>query len=44
MKLAPPAAVIAYAGKAGLVEDAGEVVTPGSGKEFYVGRFRKVGS
>ena len=44
MKLASPATVIAYARKAGFVEDSGEVVTPGSGKEFYVGGFRKAGS
>jgi len=44
MKLAPPAAVIVYAGEAGFVESSGEVVAPGSGKEFYVGRFHKVGS
>jgi hypothetical protein len=44
MKLAPPATVKAYAGKTGFVKDSGEVVTPGSGKEFYLGRFRKVGS
>jgi SAM-dependent methyltransferase len=44
MKLVPPAIFEAHAGNTGLVEESGEVVTPGTGKEFYVGRFRRVGS
>lgn len=44
MKLVPPEIFKAHAGNAGLVEESGEVVTPGIGKEFYVGRFRRLGS
>jgi hypothetical protein len=44
MKLVPPAILSRQAGKAGLVEESAEVITPGTGKEFFVGRFRRVGS
>ena len=44
MELVPPAIFKAHAGKAGLVEESGEIVTPGTGKEFHVGRFRRAGS
>ena len=44
MKLVLPAILSRHAGRAGLVEESAEVITPGTGKEFFVGRFRRVGS
>lgn len=44
MELVPSAILKAHAWNAGLVEESGEVVTLGTAREFYVGRFRRVGS